>query len=206
MRAPGAPPGLAANYSPPFRVYTDVTGEAAMAITDQGTEVVSDRLDALFDTHHRRLSQLARRLSGTADDARDLVQETFLRALQARQSIPVGSSSEEAWLVRVLVNVCRDRWRRRRATKRQVDAHGALMHAVEQGNPESAVVARSVVWCALGTLPPRRRAVLVMHELEGADIAAIARTLGVSAVTIRWHLSRGRRQLAQAIRAQEQRP
>jgi len=49
---------------------------------------------------------------------------------------------------------------------------------------------------------PRRRAVLVMHELEGLPIEVIARTLGVTAVTVRWHLSKGRGQLAKAIRGQ----
>jgi RNA polymerase sigma-70 factor (ECF subfamily) len=64
-------------------------------------------------------------------------------------------------------------------------------------------VARSVVWRALATLDPRRRAVLVMHELEGVPVDVIARTLGVTAVTVRWHLSKGRRQLAAAIRGAE---
>ena len=79
-----------------------------MAIPDTSAHEASDRLGALFDTHHRRLYQLARRLSATADDARDLVQETFLRAAQARRAIPSGRQDEEAWLVRVLVNLCRD--------------------------------------------------------------------------------------------------
>ena len=51
-------------------------------------------------------------------------------------------------------------------------------------------------------LDPRRRAVLVMHELEGLPIEVIARTLGVTAVTVRWHLSKGRAQLAAVIRGQ----
>ena len=190
------------NYLP-CDVYRGVTGEAA-ALSDRGAQVVSDRLDELFDAHHGRLYHLARRLSLTADDARDLVQETFLRAAQTPQSVPVGARQEEAWLVRVLVNVCRDQWRRR-ATRRRFDARGETLFAIRPVNPESAAVARSVVWRALGALAPRRRAVLVMHELEGMAIDDIARTLLVSAVTVRWHLSRGRRQLAQAIREQEHR-
>ena len=46
-----------------------------------------------------------------SEDARDLVQETFLRAARAPQRGADGASHEEAWLVRVLINVCRDRWR-----------------------------------------------------------------------------------------------
>ena len=70
-------------------------------------------------------------------------------------------------------------------------------------DPESAAVARSVVWHALDALAPRRRAVVVMYELEGAPVDRIAALLGVSQVTVRWHLSMGRRQLARVIRGQE---
>jgi len=148
------------------------------------------------------------------------VQDTFVRAARSPSSVPSGESSEEAWLVRVLVNLCRDRWRqtanRERLRLRQgyggqvrrrqgygghVDG-GTHMPREQSSDPEAALVARSVVWRALETLDPRRRAVLVMHELEGLPIEVIARTLGVTAVTVRWHLSKGRGQLAKAIRGQ----
>jgi RNA polymerase sigma-70 factor (ECF subfamily) len=67
--------------------------------------------------------------------------------------------------------------------------------------PESAVVAHATVWRALDALAPRRRAIVVMYELEGMEIAAIASLLGVAPVTVRWHLSRGRRELAKVLRA-----
>ena len=61
-----------------------------------------DRVAALFDAHHHRLYRLARRLTRSADEALDLVQETFLRAARAPRSVPLGADREEAWLVRVL--------------------------------------------------------------------------------------------------------
>ena len=78
---------------------------------DEPPEDTPSRIGALFDLHHQRLLKLARRLSRNAEDARDLVQETFLRAARSPQSIPQGGPNEEAWLVRVLINICRDRWR-----------------------------------------------------------------------------------------------
>jgi RNA polymerase sigma-70 factor (ECF subfamily) len=154
----------------------------------------------LFDAHHQRLYRLARRMSGSADEARDLVQDAFVRAARTPASIPGGAAAEEAWLVRVLVNLCRDRWRQK-ATRARLDR--ATPPPSESVDAEAALVARSVVWRALETLAPRRRAVLVMHELEGSPVEAIARTLGLTAVTVRWHLSKGRRQLAAAIRGAE---
>src|ERR1700733_9658308 len=73
----------------------------------------AERLTALFDVHYARLYRLARRLAPSTDDALDLVQETFLRAAQFPKSIPVGVTNEEAWLVRVLINIRRDQGRKR---------------------------------------------------------------------------------------------
>ena len=176
-----------------------MTGQAiAMAgAADRPRDDVTGRLGSLFDTHHQRLYRLARRLSRSTEDARDLVQETFLRAARSPDSIPEGASREEAWLVRVLINICRDRWRK---TAVRTRAHAyEVPPEISGDNPESAVMARTMIWRALDRLPPRRRAVIVMYELEGAAIPAIARALGVTPVTVRWHLSRGRRELAKVL-------
>ncbi|HZC21724.1 MAG TPA: RNA polymerase sigma factor, partial [Candidatus Binatia bacterium] len=76
------------------------------------TEHPNDRLATLFDGHYDRLYRLARRLTAGADDALDLVQDTFLKAARYPRSIPVGFANEEAWLVRVLINIRRDHWRK----------------------------------------------------------------------------------------------
>jgi RNA polymerase sigma factor (sigma-70 family) len=177
-----------------------MTGEAAtMATANHDAAAAADRLATLFDAHHQRLYRLARRMSRSADEARDLVQDTFLRAARAPAAVPSGASAEEAWLVRVLVNLCRDRWRQT-ANRDRLDR--SMAPPAISPDPEAALVARSVVWRALATLDPRRRAVLVMHELEGSPVEAIARLLGITSVTVRWHLSKGRRQLAAAIAGQ----
>lgn len=172
-----------------------MTGEAALELAAGRMESAPERLAALFDAHHTRLYRLARRLSRDADEARDLVQETFLRAARARQ-LPGDAAGEEAWLVRVLVNLCRDRWRRNKV-RMATPLEPAHCDPTDQ---EAALIARSMVWRALEALSPRRRAVIVMHELEGTSIAEIARLLGVAAVTVRWHLSTGRRELTRILR------
>ena len=162
------------------------------ALPDSG-----DRLAALFDAHYNRLYALARRMAADAEAARDLVQETFLRAARAPASVPHGHAREEAWLVRVLINIRRDEWRRAEVRRRHREASGEVPRAAR--DHEAAAAAREIVWRALDALPPRRRAVVVLHELEGLTIAAVASLLGVSAITVRWHLSRGRRDLARLI-------
>jgi RNA polymerase sigma-70 factor, ECF subfamily len=160
------------------------------------------RLGTLFDTHHQRLFRLARRLSQGREDADDLVQETFLRAARSPASVPHGHSSEEAWLVRVLVNICRDRWRWTAVRRKAADS--CDVETIGTSSPESALMARAMVQGALQHLAPRRRAILVLYELEGAGIKAIAELLGVSAVTVRWHLSVGRREMARVLGGRRQ--
>ena len=160
----------------------------------------ADRLSALFDAHHDRLYRLARRLAPNADDALDLVQETFLKAARSPTSVPLGLTSEEAWLVRVLINTRRDQWRKT-AVRRRHDRDMSQSTVVDN-DQEAVLMARASVWQALDTLTPRRRAVVVMHELEGLTISKIASLLGISAITVRWHLATGRRDLARTLRPQ----
>ena len=182
----------------PSDVYRDVTAEVvAAAIAGEGLlEAQEARVAGLFDAHHARLYRLARRMSRDRDAARDLVQETFLRAARAIDSVPSGEGTEAAWLVRVLVNICKDQWRRQARDRRWRAAASA---PVEGPHPEASIIARTTVWRALDRLAPRRRAALVLYELEGVGIPEIARLLGMSPVTVRWHLSRGRRDLARVI-------
>ena len=156
----------------------------------------ADRLALLFDTHYDRLYRLARRLSRSADDALDLVQDTFLRVAGTPLVVPVGVRAEEAYLVRVLVNLRKDQWRKERVRARHAERSVA---ADNSAGVEASLIAHGDVWRALDTLAPRRRAVLVMHELEGVSAAEIAALLGIAAVTVRWHLFRARRELAAAV-------
>ena len=173
-----------------------MAGALPVALAD----TAADRLSALFDAHHERLYRLARRLAPGADEARDLVQDTFLKAARSLASVPHGATSEEAWLVRVLVNIRRDQWRKSQVRTRH--EHDVSRSASTSSDGEAAFIARETVWRALDGLSPRRRAVVVMHDLEGLAVPAIAALLGIAAITVRWHLSMGRRDLARVLRPQ----
>ena len=164
------------------------------AILDRTDSVTgTDRLAALFDSHQNRLFRLALRLCSDREEARDLVQETFLRA--ARHP---GSVAGEPWLVRTLVNLCRDRYRRlavRSKAREELTREGRE----ERAHPEETHVARATVQAALAQLAPRRRAAIVLHELEGRPVRDVARLLGVTEVTVRWHLLAARRELARLL-------
>ena len=165
--------------------------------------VSSQRLGALFDAHHLRLYRLARRMSGDPDEARDLVQQTFLRVARRPASIPQDESGAESWLVRTLVNLCRDRYRRLQVRQR---ASGQMPDGHQPANPEAVAVARATVEAALARLSPRRRAVLVLHLLEEREIKEVSCLLGISPVTSRWHLAAARRDLKRILLEQKEKP
>jgi RNA polymerase sigma-70 factor (ECF subfamily) len=163
-----------------------------------GSMTDTDRLAELFDSHQRRLFRLALRLCSDREEARDLVQEAFLRAARQPRGVPDG----EAWLVRTLVNLCRDRYRRLAVRSR------ARQELIQDGrdarrpHPEETQVARATVQAALERLSPRRRAVIVLHEIEDRPVREVARLLGVTEVTVRWHLLTARRELAKVLLAE----
>jgi RNA polymerase sigma-70 factor (ECF subfamily) len=157
----------------------------------------AERLGELFDAHQGRLYALALRMSRDPDEARDLLQETFLRAARRAGSVPTADKAAEAWLVQVLVNLCRDRWRRLKVRRDAGPAPRWSTHQPE--DPESMAGARDAVQAALATLKPRTRAIVVMHEIEGRDRPTIARLLGMTEVTVRWHLSTGRTRLRKLL-------
>jgi len=159
-----------------------------------------EELGTLFDRQYRRLYALARRLCHDGDEAQDLVQETFLRAARKLETVPRDTAHAEAWLVRVLVNLSRDRTRRQSVRRR----HAAELipgREAEASESEDAAVARVTVHAGLSRLTTRQRAVVVLHELEGLPTARIAELLGIHRVTVRWHLSAARRQLAKWLGA-----
>jgi RNA polymerase sigma factor (sigma-70 family) len=151
-------------------------------------------LGSLFDRCQARLFRLACRMVDDREEARDLVQETFLRAARHPLAHKGGGPRAEAWLFRVLINLARDHYRRRGV---RVQAAQGLETTLPQppSDPEGRAIARDLVRTFLRTLGPRRRAVVALCELEQLDVKDAAALLRVSTVTVRWHLAAARRQL-----------
>jgi RNA polymerase sigma-70 factor (ECF subfamily) len=154
----------------------------------------ADRLSDLFDRFQARLYRLARRMSSDAEEARDLVQEAFVRLARQVGPLPATDRHAEGWLVTTLVRLCKDRERRLRV-RRAHAARPAPGTVETSAARESRALARIAVQEALARLSPRRRAVIVLHEYDGRTAPEIARLLGLTPVTVRWHLHAARREL-----------
>jgi RNA polymerase sigma-70 factor (ECF subfamily) len=122
-------------------------------------------------------------LDGAARDAEDVVQDTWIRAASRFDSFR-WESSLRTWLTGIVINRCRELRRQRlRRPDRIVPPVTAFVSAPDD---------RLDLGRALRRLPPRARAVLWLHDVEGYTHAEIAAVLGVEAGTSKSQLFRAR--------------
>lgn len=157
-----------------------------------------------FEASRNRLAALAYRLLGSATDAEDAVQDAFLHWQAAdRERIAVP----EAWLTKVVTNLCLDRLRSARA-RRERTAGAWLPEPLLDGDPmlgpaDSFVQRESVslaVLTLMERLPPVDRAVYVLREAFSYSHAEIAEILDITESASQQHLHRARRRVTAADR------
>ncbi|MGH8123736.1 MAG: RNA polymerase sigma factor [Rudaea sp.] len=129
----------------------------------------------LYACFGRACYGLALRLVGNASQAEDLVQEVFLKLIETIRSFR-GDAPFGAWLKRLTVNAAIDQLRgRKRFADADPDEMFSQLAAVD-ATPMQGIDA----WTLLLRLPPRARAVVVLHELEGYTHAELATLFGQS--------------------------
>ncbi len=176
----------------------------AATVREPATEVLPrdalEHLDALYG--------LARRMTGSDDEAEDLVQETFARAMDKRSQFIPGSNLR-AWLCRILRNLYVDRWRRGKASPVNArldddDPAGDAMVAGDalRGDQElerlRGVVADDIEK-ALSELSADARSIVLL-DLEGFTQEELAEVLGCNVGTVKSRLSRARAKLRELLR------
>ena len=148
----------------------------------------------LVKRHERRVYNLAYRMLGRQEDARDATQEAFLSCYRRLSSFR-GDAAFATWLHRIALNTCYDFLRKRRPE--------ASFDEIPERHPEpdhSDRAATSVdVQRALLTVPVEFRAVLVMHDVQGLPYEDIAGTLSIPLGTVKSRLHRGRVALGRAL-------
>ena len=168
-------------------------------------------LTALFERHADRLYRLAARLLHDDGEAEDVVQETFLQALDRAASFE-GRSDAGTWLYRVAYNRSLDRLRARR---RKGERAWAEAPEQEEGGvpfPSSLVdwsaaadratldgEARAVLNAAIAALAEPLRATFLLRDVEGFSTAETAAALAISEGAAKVRLHRARLQLRERL-------
>jgi RNA polymerase sigma-70 factor (ECF subfamily) len=160
-----------------------------------------DAFGVLVDRHGPAMLRYARRLVGGSEvDAGEVVQEAFISAWRSLDSFR-GESSLKTWLLRLVHRRAVDLNRHRRPTPIDDDLISRAMHA-STDNPLQEVLDAELLEAlqkALDELPWNQRAAWLLREVEGLGYDEIARTMGTTVGSVRGHLHRGRRQLAERM-------
>jgi RNA polymerase sigma-70 factor, ECF subfamily len=159
--------------------------------------------------HRDALLAVARRLTGDALDAEDLVQETLLRAYDRRDSLR-HDENVKGWLLRVQRNLfINEYWRRRNRARvatvvpvDRIDPNGETIPDPRERGPEQTMIARhaaDAARAALSRLPDIYRVTVEMCLVDGRSYEEVAEELGISSGTVRSRLFRGRERLRRAL-------
>jgi RNA polymerase sigma-70 factor, ECF subfamily len=146
--------------------------------------------DEFYEEQQRPLLRLCYLATLDAEAAADAAQEALTRAWQHWDRI--GGTQPDAWLRTVALNLCRSRWRRlgREARLRRARIEVAAEDRVRDVD----------LLDALRKLPRRQREAVVLHHLEDLSVDDCAAAMGVSAGSVKQHLTRGRAALAATLR------
>jgi RNA polymerase sigma-70 factor, ECF subfamily len=176
----------------------ELTGTAAFDAT--GEETAMPSWDELVREHADRVYRLAYRLSGDAQDAEDLTQDTFIRVFRSLSNYQPGTF--EGWLHRITTNLFLDMVRRRNRIRMEALPDDYDRVPAEGPGPEQAYYDARLdpdLQSALDSLAPEFRAAVVLCDIEGLSYEEIGATLGVKLGTVRSRIHRGRQALREYL-------
>lgn len=165
----------------------------------------------LVELHGGKLFAIARRFCGSEEEARDLVQETFLAAWKGWPTFE-GRADAGTWLYTIAARLCQRKHRPRAGEPRELApldpaglfANARLGVAPDEHEPLAALVrseSKQRLEAAIRTLPLEFRLPVVLRELVGLEVEEIARILGIEPVTVRTRLHRARLRLRAELEA-----
>ena len=160
--------------------------------------------EKLVTEYERAVYAIAQRMTGNAEDAADMTQETFIKAYNSLSSFR-GDSKFSVWLYRIANNVCLDFLRSRSrkptvslSTEDDDGEETQLDIADESQSPELLLenaLTRDAVRRGLDSLPPDYRQILLLREIQGLSYEEIAAALGIESGTVKSRIFRARKRL-----------
>lgn len=148
-------------------------------------------LERIVEEHQHYIYNLVYSLCSDTDDADDIVQETFLKAMTGLKEYR-GEAEISTWLSRIAINTFID-------TKRKEKPHISMdlgLVACPSGGPERAIIRKEMQWCVrhvlLHHVAEEHKVVLVLRDMHGYSYQEIADILKISLPAVKSRLHRGR--------------
>ena len=181
-----------------------MTREQEAQIVRRVLEGDVNAFEDLVTEHEKGVYAIAQRMTGNAEDAADMTQETFIKAYNSLSSFR-GDSKFSVWLYRIATNVCLD-FLRSRSRKPTVslsveddDGEETQMDiADESQSPEQLLergLTRDAVRRGLKSLSPEYRQILLLREIQGLSYEEIAEALALEVGTVKSRIFRARKRL-----------
>lgn len=178
-----------------------IAGEAPTGGRDAGVRPPADLRDEVFHLVYRQMHALA----GRSQDLNDLAQTAAEQVLRSLSSFE-GRSAPSTWTYRICYHTLLkrrrfyQRWLRRFAYAEDVGSERVLVETAPDGGQlfERRERIRRLR-AALDRVSPKRRAVVILHDLEEVEIVEIAAIVGAKETTVRSRLRDGRKQLAEEL-------
>lgn len=163
----------------------------------------------LVERYERKIYRLARHITGSDEDAEDVLQEAFLKAYEHLDNFQ-GNSKFYTWIVRIAVNEALMKLRKRKSdrtvslddTPDGAEEPVVREIAVWEGNPEqkySSEELRTILDGAIDTLKPGFKTVLVLRDIDELSTEETADALGLSVPAVKSRLLRARLELREKL-------
>ncbi|HJL19887.1 MAG TPA: RNA polymerase sigma factor [Sandaracinaceae bacterium LLY-WYZ-13_1] len=162
--------------------------------------------EALYRRHVRRVSDVAIRVLGRAHEAEDVVQDTFLKALQKLPTLR-DPSLFERWLMRIAMNMVRGKLRKRKLLRtlgldRSVD-DATLERMASPSTPPDVRAELAGIDAVLRDVTGEQRLAWMLHCVEGWSLPEVASTLGCSLATVKRRIRAARDRIEEHLEEPE---
>jgi RNA polymerase sigma-70 factor (ECF subfamily) len=184
-------------HNPEDRAADRIAGELLVVRCQLGEP---EAFDALIERWHRPLWLYIRRMTGSHDEARDLLQEVWLRVIRGLARLR-DASRFRGWLFGIARRTLMDRLRREYAEPPAEDIDVAELAAQE--DPSGIETDVASMEAALETLPAVERDVLTLFYLNDLTLAELAQALNVPTGTVKSRLFRARGMLRAAMQERQ---
>lgn len=152
-----------------------------------------ERVERLVEQYSGLIYRHCLVMLGSVEDARDAVQETFLRYMRTAPRLK-DTEHEKAWLLTVAMNYCRNLLRQRKAHP---------LTALEELPLSATAPEDTPLLDRLTALPDKIKVVLLLHYVEGYKVREIAARLHLTQSAVKMRLQKGRQLLRDSIKEEE---
>ena len=182
----------------------EATDRSEAAILDRALSGDREAFGVLAEEHREALLRLCFKMTGSHEEAEDLVQETLLKAYSKFGTFQLRSSLG-TWLYRIATNACLDHQRGRKPWDLEqrwqwFHENDELVKNIEQSiflSPEKSAevkeVAATCINCITMSLPPKQRAAIILCDQLGMSREEAARAIDASVASVKTELHRGRK-------------